>query len=74
MEGKAQEFITQKIESETNEKIDSLSVIASESGLGKLASKLMKGQETEIDSLRSVMLCLTRPELQPDWSMKHYNF
>ncbi len=53
VEGKAQEFIKQKIESETNEKIDSLSVVASESGLGKLASKLLKGQEAEVASLRS---------------------
>ena len=52
-EGKAQEFIKSKIESETNERIDSLTMTASESSLGKLASKLLKGQEAEISSLKN---------------------
>lgn len=52
VEGEAREFIKTKIEMETNEKIDSLSLAATDSSFGKLASKLLKGQETEISDLR----------------------
>ena len=53
VEVKAQEFIKYKIEFETNKKIDSLSLAASDSTLGRLASKLLKNQEMEIVSLKS---------------------
>jgi len=48
----AKDFIKERIEEETREKIDSLSFAASESTLGKLALKMMKGREQEIEELK----------------------
>lgn len=53
VEAKAQEFIKNKIQMETHEKIDSLSLAAADSSLGKLASRLLKGQEAEISNLKN---------------------
>jgi len=48
----AKDFIKERIEEETKEKIDSISLSASESTLGKLAQKMMKGREKEIEELK----------------------
>lgn len=48
----ASDFIKERIEKETREKIDSLSLAASESTLGKIALKAMKGREKEIEELK----------------------
>lgn len=52
VEAKAQEFIKNRIQMETNEKIDSLSLATAESRLGKLASKLLKEQEGQVSALK----------------------
>lgn len=49
----AKDFIKEKIEEETKEKIDSITLSASESKLGKLALKMMKGREKEIEELKA---------------------
>ena len=48
----AKDFVKERIEEETREKIDSISLAASESTLGKIALKMMKGREKEIDELK----------------------
>jgi len=48
----AKDFIKEKIEEETKEKIGSIMLPASKSTLGKLALKMMKGQEREIEELK----------------------
>ncbi|MGR8935576.1 MAG: hypothetical protein ACU837_14470 [Gammaproteobacteria bacterium] len=48
----AKDFIKERIEDETKERIDSLSLAASESTLRKLAVKMMKGREQEIEQLK----------------------
>lgn len=48
----AKNFIKQRIQEETTEKIDSISA-ASESKLGKLAIKIIKGHEEEIEYLKT---------------------
>lgn len=52
VEEKAHGLIKSEIESATNERIDSFSLAVSDSGIGKLASKLLKGQEAKISSLK----------------------
>ncbi len=48
----AKEFIKERIEEETKEKIDSISLAASESKIGTIALKMMKGREGEIERLK----------------------
>lgn len=53
VENQAKEFIKGRIENETKEKIDSLSLAAKESKLGKLAQKLMDTNEEEISKIQA---------------------
>jgi len=48
----AKDFVKERVEEETKEKIDSITLAASESTLGKIALKLMKGREKEIEELK----------------------
>ncbi len=48
----AKDFVKERVEEETREKIDSIALAASESKLGKIALKLMKGREKEIEQLK----------------------
>lgn len=48
----AKDFVKERVEEETREKIDSISLTASESTLGKIALKLMKERENEIEELK----------------------
>jgi len=48
----AKDFVKERVEEETRKKIDSISLTASESTLGKIALKLMKERENEIEKLK----------------------
>jgi hypothetical protein len=47
------DFIKQRIEQETHEKIDSLTLSTGDSRLGRLAQKVLDGQQERIDTLKS---------------------
>ena len=48
----AKDFVKERVEEETKEKIDSITLAASESTLGKIALTLIKGRENEIEELK----------------------
>jgi len=48
----AKDFIKERIQAETNEKIDSITLAAEDSILGKMAMKIMKGRDEEIASIK----------------------
>jgi len=53
VENQAREFIKYRIEKETKEKIDSLSLAAKDSKLGKLAQKLIENNQEEISKIQA---------------------
>lgn len=53
IESQAQDFIKERIEIETGDKIDSLTDYVKDSELGELAQQMLKGRESEAEQLKS---------------------